>query len=95
MHHKMHSSPDEARKLELCVDVGVCWSEGVDDQVTVNSTGFCVVVVVVVGGWMGTGFWIVGVGVWGDCGKGWYSGVCSLVVVGCRGCAGGVCVMGG
>ena len=58
-------------KLELCVDVGVCWSDGVEDHVTVNSTGFCVVgdggvsvvvvVVVVCGGCIRVGLCMVGV----------------------------------
>ena len=61
-------------KLELWVDVGVCWSEGVEDHVTVNSTGFCVlgdggvaigvVLSVSWGGCIGVGLWISGVVVW-------------------------------
>ena len=48
-------------KLELLVDVGVCWSDGVEDQVTVYSTGCCV--------WGDEGFSVgvvLGVG-WGGC----------------------------
>ena len=71
---------DRLVKLELWVDVGGCWSEGVDDHVTVNSTGFCVLgdigvsvgVVVCVGwcGWIGVGLWITGVVLWVGSGNG-------------------------
>ena len=67
-------------KLELWVDVGVCWSEGVEDHVTVNSTGFCVlgdegvsvgvVLCVSWSGCIGVGLWISGVVPWFGTGNG-------------------------
>ena len=66
------------------MDVGVCWSEGVEDHVTVNSTGFCVLgdegvsVGVVLGvswsGCIGVGLRMCGVVVWLGTGNGWYKG---------------------